>query len=119
MSSNVRRLALGWHKTIKYGISIDKSKLLVVHRRSLATVPFYFLEAKSGDKILVQGVEGSTVLDTALKHDIDIEGACGGELACSTCHVILDKDLFNELPGMTEEEQDMLGKYFMLNSQMT
>eukprot|EP01035_Chromulina_nebulosa_P020917 gene20917-27112_t len=58
--------------------------------------------------ILVDAELGKTVLDVAIDHNIDIEGACGGELACSTCHVILPQDLFDKLPAKSEEEQDML-----------
>ena len=51
---------------------------------------------------------GKTVLAAALDHDIDIEAACGGEMACSTCHVILSQDHFDKLGTPSEEEQDML-----------
>ena len=43
-----------------------------------------------------------------LDNDVEIEAACGGELACSTCHVVLDKDLYDKLPAKLEEENDML-----------
>jgi ferredoxin len=36
------------------------------------------------------------------------QGACGGETACSTCHVIVDKPYFDRLPRASEEELDML-----------
>lgn len=51
---------------------------------------------------------GDTMLEVAQKNKIDIEGACGGECACSTCHVILDKASFDKLPPPQEEEMDML-----------
>ena len=35
-------------------------------------------------------------------------GACGGELACSTCHCVLDQAVYDTLPAPTEEEEDML-----------
>lgn len=35
-------------------------------------------------------------------------GACGGELACSTCHLVFEKELFEKLPEISEEEEDML-----------
>ena len=35
-------------------------------------------------------------------------GACGGELACSTCHLIFPQDVYDTLPEKTEEEEDML-----------
>ena len=39
-------------------------------------------------------------------------GACGAELACSTCHLIFDQEIFNKLPEMEEEEEDMLDLAF-------
>lgn len=71
-------------------------------------VTFAFVESKSGNKVVVEGEIGKSVLDVAVAYDVDIEGACGGELACSTCHVIVDKKLFDVLPPKKEEEDDML-----------
>ena len=44
---------------------------------------------------------GTTVLEAAHNNDIDLEGACEGSLACSTCHVIVDKSHYSKLlePG--------------------
>lgn len=72
------------------------------------TVNIFFKEGKDGEKILVHAPVGKSVLDAALDHNIDIEGACGGELACSTCHVILSKELYDKLPPKKDEETDML-----------
>ena len=41
-----------------------------------------------------------------------LPGACGAELACSTCHLIFDQEIFNKLPEMEEEEEDMLDLAF-------
>ena len=71
-------------------------------------VSFYFKEQKSGDLIEVKGETGKSVLDIALEYNIDIEGACGGQMACSTCHCVLTQDLYDALPQKQEEEQDML-----------
>ena len=43
-----------------------------------------------------------------MDNNVDIEGACGGQLACSTCHVILPQEVYDSLPEKTEEEEDML-----------
>ena len=51
---------------------------------------------------------GSTVLEVAHANKIEIEGACGGECACSTCHVIVDDESFEKLPELELEEEDML-----------
>jgi len=67
-----------------------------------------FLEEANQNKVAVEAKEGKSVLDIAIENNIDIEGACGGELACSTCHVILSQELFDKLPPKTEEEEDML-----------
>ena len=51
---------------------------------------------------------GSNLLDVAHRFGIDIEGACGGQCACATCHVILPQDLFSKCPEPNDEENDML-----------
>jgi ferredoxin len=51
---------------------------------------------------------GDSFLQVAHEKDIDLEGACGGELACSTCHCIFPEDVYNSLPKKEEEEEDML-----------
>ena len=43
-------------------------------------------------------------------------GACGGVCACSTCHVILEGKVYNNLPEPSEEEEDMLDLAFGLTS---
>ena len=39
---------------------------------------------------------------------IEIEGACGGELSCSTCHILLKENVYDSLGDVEEEEEDML-----------
>jgi len=57
---------------------------------------------------------GLSVLEIAHQHDVDIEGACEGSLACSTCHVIVDPSWFRKLTEPTEDEEDMLDLAFGL-----
>ncbi len=57
---------------------------------------------------------GLSIMEIAHKHDIDIEGACGGSLSCSTCHVIVEPVWFGKLPEPDEEEEDMLDLAFGL-----
>jgi 2Fe-2S ferredoxin len=45
---------------------------------------------------------------------VDIEGACEGSLACSTCHVIIDPSWYGKLADATEDEEDMLDLAFDL-----
>ncbi len=37
-----------------------------------------------------------------------LEGTCEGQLACSTCHVIVAREWFGKLPEAVEDEEDML-----------
>jgi len=69
----------------------------------------------SGEKVEVdheklpysrEGLPGS-ILEIALGHDIEIDHACGGVCACSTCHVIVRKG-FETMNEATEDEEDML-----------
>ncbi len=59
---------------------------------------------------------GLSVLEIAHRNDVDIEGACEGSLACSTCHVIINKDWFDNLEEISEDEEDMLDLAFGLTS---
>ena len=57
---------------------------------------------------------GTTVLEAAHQNNIDLEGACEGSLACSTCHVVVDEKFYNILPQPAEDEEDMLDLAFGL-----
>jgi 2Fe-2S ferredoxin len=58
---------------------------------------------------------GLSVLEIAHQNNIDLEGACEGSLACSTCHVIVEPEFFHKIPQATEEEEDMLDLAFGLS----
>eukprot|EP00804_Cyclotella_cryptica_P002852 CCRYP_009381-RA/>CCRYP_009381-RA protein AED:0.26 eAED:0.26 QI:283/1/1/1/0.75/0.6/5/205/164 len=68
----------------------------------------------SGDEHPVEAEVGQHLLDVAHAKNIELEGACGGELACSTCHLIFDKDVYDTLPPKSDEEEDMLDLAFEL-----
>jgi ferredoxin, 2Fe-2S len=72
-----------------------------------------FIEA-DGSRREVEAPLGDTVLQVARRHDIDIEGACEGSLACSTCHVIVDPEWYDLLKEASEDEEDMLDLAFNL-----
>ncbi len=69
---------------------------------------------RDGNKLEIDAPEGLSILELARNHDIDIEGACEGSLACSTCHVIVDPEDFERLEEPTEDEEDMLDLAFGL-----
>ena len=74
-----------------------------------------FIE-KNGNRKEVEAPVGLSVLEIAHENDVDIEGACEGSLACSTCHVIVDPAWFDKLPEPSEDEEDMLDLAFGLQA---
>jgi ferredoxin, 2Fe-2S len=73
-----------------------------------------FIE-RDGTRREVDAPLGLSVLEVAHSHDIDIEGACEGSLACSTCHVIIDPEWYDLLKEASEDEEDMLDLAFNLS----
>ena len=67
-----------------------------------------------GSSLEVEAPEGLSVLEVAHRNNIDLEGACEGSLACSTCHIIVDPEWFERLDPPEEEEEDMLDLAFGL-----
>ena len=72
-----------------------------------------FIE-RDGSRREVDAPLGLSVLEIAHRHKVDIEGACEGSLACSTCHVIVDSEWYDLLKEATEDEEDMLDLAFGL-----
>ena len=68
----------------------------------------------NGSRLEVDAALGLSILEVAREHDINIEGACEGSLACATCHVIVEPDQFDLLPEISEDEEDMLDLAFDL-----
>lgn len=64
--------------------------------------------ATDGRELAVEVEPGARLLDVAQAHGQPLEGTCEGQMACSTCHVILDAADFARLPPPREEEEDML-----------
>ncbi len=71
---------------------------------------------RDGTRKEVDAPIGLSVLEIAHRNDVDIEGACEGSMACSTCHVIVERDWFDNLEEITEDEEDMLDLAFGLTS---
>jgi 2Fe-2S ferredoxin len=69
---------------------------------------------KDGTRKQVDAPVGLSVLEIAHRNKIDLEGACEGSLACSTCHVIVDSEWYDLLPSASEDEEDMLDLAFGL-----
>ena len=72
-----------------------------------------FIE-RDGRRREVEAPLGLSLLEIAHKNGVDIEGACEGSLACSTCHVIVDPEWYDLLREASDDEEDMLDLAFDL-----
>lgn len=62
-----------------------------------------------GDTEIIDGVNGDSVMMTAVQNGIDgIVAECGGSLSCATCHVYVDEDWFAKTGPACEDELEML-----------
>jgi 2Fe-2S ferredoxin len=69
---------------------------------------------RDGSHHEVDAPVGLSVLEIAHANNIDLEGACEGSLACSTCHVVVSPEDYERLTEATEDEEDMLDLAFGL-----
>jgi ferredoxin, 2Fe-2S len=73
------------------------------------TVKFKFEQAGLEPITLANVESGQSLLEVALKNDIELHHNCGGVCACSTCHLYIDKgeDLVEEL---SDKEEDFIDR---------
>ncbi|CAL1709465.1 unnamed protein product [Somion occarium] len=77
-------------------------------------IKVHFKDSKGNLIKTVEANEGDDILSIAHEYDIDLEGACEGSVACSTCHVIVDPEHYDLLPEPEDDENDMLDMAFGL-----
>mgnify|MGYP005822790071 CR=1 FL=1 len=71
-------------------------------------ITVHFVSSDGANVVTAEASEGDNLLTVAQLHDQPLEGTCEGQMACSTCHVIVDAADFGKLPDATEMEEDML-----------
>jgi ferredoxin len=71
------------------------------------TVTITFLDPR-GKPVEVSAEPGDNLLRAGQAAGLPLEGTCEGQMACSTCHVIVAAEWFDRLPPASEEEEDML-----------
>ncbi|KAK6914643.1 2Fe-2S ferredoxin-type iron-sulfur binding domain [Dillenia turbinata] len=93
--------------------STDKSNEEGDKAKEMISVTFV---EKDGEEKHIKVPVGMSMLEAAHENDIELEGACEGSLACSTCHVIvMDMEYYNKLEDPIDEENDMLDLAFGLS----
>ncbi|KAK9479856.1 2Fe-2S iron-sulfur cluster binding domain-protein [Lipomyces japonicus] len=128
LSSLSRNISLSaWRRTNSSGLT---KKVMVAPCRlfSVTAVPYHghvheplpgeevhiSFVTTDGEKVELEVAEGDNLLDIAQANDLDMEGACGGSCACSTCHVIIDSEHYDLIAEPDDDENDMLDLAFGL-----
>ncbi len=87
-----------------------------IARPRMYSVRVTYAYAADGREQTVSGEVGADLMRLAHATGVELEGACEGALACSTCHVVLPPDVYSRLPEPGDEENDMLDLAFGLTS---
>ncbi|MBD58913.1 MAG: 2Fe-2S ferredoxin [Citromicrobium sp.] len=61
-----------------------------------------------GERVEAEAQPGDVLLRVGQAAGMPLEGTCEGQMACSTCHVLVAKEWFAQLPEASEDEEDML-----------
>jgi ferredoxin len=61
-----------------------------------------------GNPVEAEGEEGTSLLEAGQAANMPLEGTCEGQMACSTCHVVVAPEWFGKLPPASDDEEDML-----------
>ncbi len=61
-----------------------------------------------GTRVVAQAEAGSGLLEAGQAAGMPLEGTCEGQMACSTCHVVIAAEWFARLPAASTDEEDML-----------
>ena len=94
--------------------SVNIVNSLFSYVSALSSTNIKFTMVEKGTPKIVTAKKGETLLDVARRFNINLTGACEGNCACSTCHIIFDKNVYTKLPPPKEEEEDMLELAFGL-----
>ncbi|ELK32480.1 PREDICTED: adrenodoxin, mitochondrial [Myotis davidii] len=94
---------------VKIAINYFKLKYIFSIVSSEDKITVHFLN-RDGEILTTKGKIGDSLLDVVIENNLDIDGfgACEGTLACSTCHLIFEKHIYEKLEAITDEENDML-----------
>ena len=94
--------------------TVSPLALYVTDQISLPRRTVTFID-KDDERHTYKVADGDNLLDIAQANDLEMEGACGGSCACSTCHVVVeDEAYYDKMEEPTDEENDMLDLAFGL-----
>ena len=95
--------------------TIETPSIKTTDNQCEQTVPITFVEADGTERKVTASI-GKNLLEVAHDNNVELEGACGGELACSTCHLIFEPSIYATLPPKLDDEEDMLDLAFAVTA---
>lgn len=85
-------------------------------------MPNLVVTTRKGEERTIDATTGISVMEAIRNSDIpDIQAICGGSCSCATCHVHIDADWLAKLPGLSDDERDLLDNsaYRKFNSRLS
>jgi 2Fe-2S ferredoxin len=72
-------------------------------------MPKLIVVTREGDESVFEGESGLSVMEVIRDNGVDeLLALCGGCCSCATCHVYVDEEFADQLPAMSEDENDLL-----------
>ena len=68
----------------------------------------FHVTTRTGEKRTLEGVDGWRLMELLRDYKTGIEGICGGQLDCASCHIYVDPDWLGRLPELRDEEEAKL-----------
>ena len=68
----------------------------------------FHVTTRRGETHTLEGVEGWRLMELLRDHKMGVEGICGGQLDCASCHIYVDPDWLERLPAARDEEEAKL-----------
>lgn len=76
---------------------------------NMYTIKFNF-EQKGLEPVTLENVQpGQTLLELALRNDIELHHNCGGVCACTTCHLYIENGM-DHIDEITDREEDFIDR---------
>lgn len=71
-------------------------------------MPVIHVTTVEGKELSLTADNGRSLMEVIKANDLPMLAACGGALACATCHLVVDPDWYERLQSPSEDEEDLL-----------
>lgn len=89
---------MGTRLTTSFSRSVDKKYMIKIN-----------LTTRQGEVMCIEGDTASSLMETIRDNGVhELQGLCGGQISCATCHIYVDASYAQYLPEMSEHENDLL-----------